>query len=100
MNREIEFRAWKKKSKLMVFLTGSQDYSLALDVDEESHDIAGQGYEIMQFTGLKDKNGRRFMRGMFCARSAAGTFIRLNGARTLLCGWGEINAWTKLPPFS
>jgi len=49
--REIKFRAWNKKTKLMRY----DIFDVRLGNDED--------YEIMQFTGLKDKNGKEIYEG-------------------------------------
>ncbi len=62
--REIKFRAWDKDSKKM-FKIARFDFS---DYTIYSHLFACDGYlgescEIMQYTGLKDKNGKEIYEG-------------------------------------
>ena len=52
--REIKFRYWDGKSKLMVF----EQQEIVLPWDD--HDGL---YPLMQFTGLKDKNGKEIYEG-------------------------------------
>ncbi|WP_338214948.1 YopX family protein [Lacticaseibacillus salsurivasis] len=61
--RQIKFRAWDKDSKLM-------DNVVRLEVDDSGHFDTADGYgnvyhnfELMQFTGLYDKNGRGIYEG-------------------------------------
>jgi len=56
MNREIKFRAWDKQGKKMYDLGWLADILFTTQFEEDYGSDLTQ-YEIMQFTGLKDKNG-------------------------------------------
>lgn len=58
MNREIKFRAWDKSCNKMRGISGLQDcFSLRSD------GVCNEDYILMQYTGLKDQNGKEIYEG-------------------------------------
>lgn len=59
--RQIKFRAWAKGKKAM--LQVGDQYGTTHDLDCCNYCIQGQDIELMQYTGLKDKNGVEIFEG-------------------------------------
>jgi uncharacterized phage protein (TIGR01671 family) len=67
MNREIKFRAWDKIDKIMREVTcyNLYDEYVRLDEDNSGNSITRKIDDVilMQYTGLKDKNGKEIYEG-------------------------------------
>jgi len=60
MQREIKFRAWDKKSKILhnnYAINNLNDGGLNIAFFHESSPLYMAEWELMQFIGIKDKNG-------------------------------------------
>ena len=76
--REIKFRAWLKGR--MVYITPDDDYFIDGDgrlvkIEQNENGCKYQGFEdrecnLMQYTGLKDKNGKEIFEGDVIVTSA------------------------------
>ena len=99
MNREIKFRAWNKINKTMY--TGLP-YSKAKGEDDFVTVLKyPQVYEIMEYTGLKDRNGKEIYEGDIDKYGYVVTYVAdINESLGMNCGWylqrNDFESWSPL----
>jgi len=81
--REIKFRAWDNENKVMGYFPNDdnmfeiQDFRGFINCYEFSDIISNVKYEIMQYTGLKDKNGKEIYEGDVLRYKKSGLFYKV-----------------------
>lgn len=84
--REIKFRGWNKKGKKMIYQQRTLAYTMFWG--GFPHDsVPGSIESYMQFTGLKDKNGKEIYEKDIVTTEHGKEVVRFEGAYILPLSW-------------
>ena len=114
MTREIKFRIWDKDNNKMLHYDNDIVPCITLngvlqDCSKEVSSNVSYKYELMQFTGLKDKNGKEIFEGDIMGEVLGGLYVKwcdkckqfqlhiLNLNECMACG-GDLH-WSEFVTF-